>query len=64
MLDAYGDTAGQEREDLEGPSAPHPAAAKKKPQRPSKKPRGAASAASAHGNIGALSVPPLFPAEE
>ena len=43
MLDAYGNNAGQEHEDVQGPSAPHPAASKKKPQRPSKKPRGASS---------------------
>ncbi len=51
MLDAYGDMGGQEQEDLQGPSAPQPAA-RRKTQRPSKKPRGAGSA---HANAGPLS---------
>ena len=51
MLDAYGDMAGQEQEDLQGPSAPQPAA-RRKAQRPAKKPRGAASA---QANAGPLS---------
>ena len=64
MLDAYGDSAGQEREDLQGLSAPQPAAVRKKLQRPSKKPRGPASAANAHGTVGAPSVAPLSTADK
>ena len=57
MLDAYGNTEGQEHEDVQGPSAPQPSAAsKKKPQRPSKKPRGAGGA---HANAGAPSATPF-----
>ncbi len=51
MLDAYGDAAEQEADDVQGPSAPQPAA-RRKTQRPSKKPRGATSA---HANAGPLS---------
>ena len=58
MLDAYGNTDGQEHEDVQGPSAPQPAAAKKKPQRPSKKPRGATST---HANTGQLPTCPVCP---
>ena len=58
MLDAYGNNAGQEHEDVQGPSAPQPAAAKKKPQRPSKKPR---AAASAHTNAGLMPTCPVCP---
>ena len=43
ILDAYDNNAGQEHGDVQGPSAPQPAASKKKAPRPSKKPRGAGS---------------------
>ena len=43
ILDVYDNSAGQEHGDVQGPSAPQPAAAKKKAPRPSKKPRGAGS---------------------
>ena len=43
ILDVYDNSVGQEHGDVQGPSAPQPAAAKKKAPRPSKKPRGAGS---------------------
>ena len=43
ILDAYDNNAGQEHGDVQGPSAPQPAASKKKAPRTSKKPRAAGS---------------------